>query len=307
MNILDYLLHSDPAVQRQTQLHLLGEQPPYSAEGWIGEFLSHYDAETHTWGNGIYGPKWVSTFYTMRDLQSLEIDPQHPIYQQGLETLLQHMWNPEEFVEDDVCVVAMFVSLLTYGKYPVPVIDEMIQYLLKWQMPDGGWNCSAVYGSSNKSSVHTTLSVLEAFADYEREGYRNLLPEIKEQIPSGQAYLLRRNLMYRESTNEIILPYIIDFHFPTRWKYDVLRALAYFVSIKYPYEPALEDGLKLLKKKFRNGYLTKGPTHSGRLHFKMETNRIGAMNTLRGLMVLKQYDRKFYDEIIARENASLQG
>ncbi|WP_422122465.1 hypothetical protein DHX103_11730 [Planococcus sp. X10-3] len=31
---------------------------------------------------------------------------------------------------------------------------------------------------------------------------------------------------------------------------------------------------------FEKGYLTKGPTHSGRLHFKIETNKVGAMNTL---------------------------
>ncbi|MFD1032398.1 hypothetical protein [Metaplanococcus flavidus] len=284
MKVMDILLGSDPAVRRQTQLYLLGEENPYSDDGWVGEFLSCYNTETHTWGNGIYGPKWISTFYTMRDLQSLEI-----------------MWNPEEFVEDDVCVVAMFVSLLTYGQHPSQVIDEMIQYLLKWQMPDGGWNCSAVYGTSRKSSIHTTLSVLEAYADYEKHGYRNLLPAIKEQIPAGQAYLLRRNLMHRESTNEIILPYIVQFHFPTRWKYDVLRALVYFASIKHPYEPALEEGLELLKKKFEKGYLTKGPTHSGRLHFKMEKNRFGAMNTLRGLMVLKEYDQGFYEDLLHRE------
>lgn len=303
MKIMEFLFDSDPTVKRLTQIHLLGEESPYTTDGWIGEFLSRFDAEKKTWGDGIYGPKWISTFYTMRDLMSLEIDPQHPVYQQGLKTLAKHMWSPEEFVEDDVCVVAMLVSLLSYGKHPEPLIDEMIDYLLEWQMPDGGWNCSAVYGHSTKSSIHTTLSVLEAYADYEKEGYRTLLPAIQEQTKRGQAYLLRRNLMRRESNNEIILPYITDFHFPTRWKYDVLRALCYFAAIGYPYEPAMEEGFTLLKKKFEKGYLTKGPTYSGRLHFGMETSRIGAMNTLRGLIVLKHYDPAFYNETINKEIA----
>ncbi|MBT2570747.1 hypothetical protein [Planococcus sp. ISL-110] len=158
----------------------------------------------------------------------MEIDPQHPIYQQGLKTLIDHMWNPEESVEDDVCVVAMLVDLLTYGKYQASIIDEMIHYLLQHQMPDGGWNCSAVYGHSTKSSIHTPLSVLEAYSDYEKPGYGILLPSIQEQTKEGQAYFLQRNLMRRKSNNEITLPYIVDFHFPTRWKYDVLRALSYF-------------------------------------------------------------------------------
>lgn len=301
MRIIDFLLESDPAVRRQTQIYLLGKKPPYITDGWIGEFLSHFDEEKKTWGNGIYGPKWISTFYTMRDLKSLEIDPQHPTYQQGLKTLIDHMWNPEESVEDDVCVVAMLVGLSTYGKYQVSTIDEMIHYLLQQQMLDGGWNCSAVYGHSTKSSIHTTLSVLEAYADYENYGYRSLLASIQEQTPEGQAYLLQRNLMRSKSTNEIILPYIVDFHFPTRWKYDVLRALSYFAAINYPYEPALKEGLELLKKKFERGYLIKGPTLTGRIHFHMETTRIGAMNTLRGLIVLKYYDPDYYNEIIRKD------
>lgn len=301
MRIIDFLLGSDPAVKRQTEIYLLGKKSPYTEEGWIGEFLSRYDKEEHTWGGGIYGPKWISTFYTMRDLKSLEIDPEHPIYLQGLQTLISHMWNPEEFVEDDVCVVAMLVSLLTYGKQSAAVIDEMIQYLLDMQMPDGGWNCAAVNGRSTKSSINTTLSVLEAYADYEKEDYYYLLPVIKEQTQAGQAYLLLRNLMRRESTGEIILPYFVQFHFPTRWKYDVLRALSYFAAIRYPYEPAFDEGLDLLKKKFDKGYLTRGSQYTGRVHFQLETTKIGTMNTLRGLLVLKHFDLEYYNEIINKE------
>lgn len=301
MRIIDFLLGSDPAVKRQTEIYLLGKKSPYTEEGWIGEFLSRYDKEEHTWGGGIYGPKWISTFYTMRDLKSLEIDPEHPIYQQGLQTLISHMWNPEEFVEDDVCVVAMLVSLLAYGKQSAAVIDEMIQYVLDMQMPDGGWNCAAVNGRSMKSSINTTLSVLEAYADYEKEAYRHLLPVIKEQTQAGQAYLLLRNLMRKESTGEIILPYFVQFHFPTRWKYDVLRALSYFAAIRYPYEPAFDEGLDLLKKKFEKGYLTRGSQYTGRVHFQLETTKIGTMNTLRGLLVLKHFDLEYYNEIINKE------
>ena len=298
MKVIDLLVNSDPAVHRMTKIHLLNEPCPYTVDGWIGEFLSRFDAETNTWGGGIYGPKWTSTFYTMRDLKSLEIDPGHPIYQQGLKTLTSRMWNSEASREDDVCVVAMLVSLLSYGRYSTSTIEEMLNFLSNRQMPDGGWNCDE---SSTKSSIHTTLSVLEAYAEYEKEGYPNRLPAIQAQTGQGQAYLLRKNLMRRESTNEIILPYIVDFHFPTRWKYDVLRALSYFAEIQYPYEPELNEGLELLKKKFKKGYLTKGTTYTGRLHFHMEHGKAGAMNTLRGLMVLKHFDEGFYNEIIRKE------
>lgn len=303
MNILDVLLDSDPAVKRQTEIYLLDRQSTYTVHGWLGNFLLHFDTETKTWGNGIYGPKWISTFYTMRDLTSLEIDPHHSIYQQGLSTLVFRLWRSNLSVKDDVCVVAMLVSMLSYGNYSPAVIDDMVNYLLKSQLSDGGWNCAATRGSSNKSSIHTTLSVLEAYADYEKHGYTNLLAAIRVQTPHGQAYLLERNLMRRKSNDEIILPSIVQFHFPTRWKYDVLRALSYFAAIDYPYEPSFSEGLALLKKKFERGYLSKGPTYSGRLHFQMETTKIGTMNTLRGLRVLKRYDADFFNEVIRRELA----
>lgn len=301
MTIIDFLMDSDPAVKRMTKLYLLGEQNSYTVDGWIGDFLSNYDVEKNTWGNGIYSPKWTSTFYTLRDLKSLEIDPMHQIYQQGLKTLISHMWNPDKFVEDDICVVAMLVSLLTYGQCSEAIINEMVQSLLSLQMPDGGWNCAVIYSHSTKSSIHTTLSVLEAYADYQKEGYSKEIPAIKEQELKGQDYLLRRKLMYRESTNEIILPSIVQFHFPTRWKYDVLRVLSYFAGIRYPYEPSLEDGLNILKKKIERGYLTKGTTYPGKIHFPLNNTKIGAMNTLRGLFILKYYDVDFYYEIISKE------
>jgi hypothetical protein len=59
-----------------------------------------------------------------------------------------------------------------------------------------------------------------------------------------------------------------------------------------------------LKNKFKKGYLLKGPTYTGKHHFKMETGKIGTMNTLRGLIVFKKYDPEEYNRIINlfREN-----
>lgn len=73
------------------------------------------------------------------------------------------------------------------------------------------------------------------------------------------------------------------------------------------YEPPLEEGLKLLKNKFEKGNLTNGTTLTGRLHFQMETTKIGAMDTLRGLIVLKWYDPDYYQEIISKEMTISRG
>lgn len=301
MKILEGLQTWDPAVKRMTEVYLLDKAAPYTTEGWIDRFLSYFNEEEKTWGGGIYSPKWISTFYTLRDLQSLEIDPKHPVFQQGLETLVTNMWNPEGTVEKDDCVVAMLISLLAYGGYPERVIDEMAEYLITRQMSDGGWNCRNNHRGTKNSSIHTTLSVLEAYRDYHKQGYspsEKVMKAMEEQSEEGREYLLRKQLMRRESDGEIILPYITVFHFPTRWKYDVLRALSYFASIQHPYDPRMEEALGLLQRKIKKGYLTRGTTYSGQLHFKMESTGIGSMNTLRGLRVLKHYDPQYYRHVI---------
>lgn len=302
MNVIEYLQSSDPSVKRMTQKYLLDDAPEYVEEGWISRFLDCFDVETGTWGNGIYGPKWISTFYTLRDLVSLEIRPDHPIYQRGLDTLINKMWS-DEWREDDICVVAMLVSLLTYGKRDMNIVDEMVAYLLNTRQNDGGWNCSSTRNPkpTDKSSINTTLSVLEAFRDYEKYGYKTHLNSIEDIRESAQSYLLKRHLMFRLTNGEVVISYITDFHFPTRWKYDVLRALCYFADIDYKCVPEMNDGLTLLKEKFNRGYLSKGPTFTGKHHFKMETGKIGTMNTLRGLIVLKTFEPDEYNRIIRRD------
>ena len=56
--------------------------------------------------------------------------------------------------------------------------------------------------------------------------------------------------------------------------------------------------MDLLRSRFRKGYLPRGSTYSGLLHFRMETGRMGAMNTLRGLRVLRQYDPGLCEQLL---------
>jgi hypothetical protein len=299
--IIDILLAGDPAAARLTRQTLMDEETPYVTQGWIDGFLERFDPVSGRWGGGIYGPKWISTFYTMRDLFSLGINPQHPIFQRGLDTLLEYMWNPSRFVEDDICVVAMLASLMMYGQRQGESIDGMIDYLLTHRQTDGGWNCDTIRQITDKSSIHTTLSVLEALADYQAIGRLGRLSAIAEAAESGRDFLLRKRLFRRESDQSIILPYITQFHFPTRWKYDVLRALLYFASTGQPFDPRMTEALNLLQAGFAKGYLGRGTTWSGRIHFKMETGKIGQMNTLRGLVVLKSYDQALYEKLQMRD------
>lgn len=294
MTVREWLQNGDPAVARLARTQLLDSgKEAYVEEGWIGAFLSRFNSQTGLWGNGVYSPKWISTFYTLRDLLSLEVDPQNPAFQQGLDTLVTHMWNPGKYTEKDVCVLAMLLDMMVWAKRPAEIVDQMAADLMSKQLPDGGWNCSCKNRSTLKSSIHTTMSVVEALTAYDPGGYG--------RQAEGREYLLRKRLFRRETDGSEIFSGISQFHFPTRWKYDVLRGLVHFAGIGHPLDARMEEALALLKDKISKGTLGKGTTYSGLLHFPMETSRYGRMNTLRGLKVLKTYDPPMFRILLDKE------
>jgi hypothetical protein len=215
--------------------------------------------------------------------------------QQALNQIIHYMWNENTFKEDDLCVVAMLLRLVLYFDSNHSIINELIDYLTHHQQDDGGWNCHL---KSKVSSVHTTLSILESYRDLNINKINYKKEIIQKQITLGQSYLLKRELMYRLKDHELIFNAIDKIHFPVRWKYDFFRALEYFASIKYPYESSLRPALDLLKGMFKKGYLGKGLSYKGKLHFKLDSKNLSAMNTLRGLIILKHFDNPFYNEII---------
>jgi hypothetical protein len=301
LNLLDYLIDSDPAIQSLVSKKLLNKEAKAKNSNIIEAYLSHFDPITRKFGNGIYSPKWNSTFYTLRDLTQFNIDYKNSIFQKGIDTLLHHMWNPDTFIEDDICVIAMLVSLCTYARRDTQIVDAMMDYLIQThQKEDGGWNCACTRHDTHKSSINTTLSVLEAFRDYEVFGYKNKLNQIRPQIKTGNEYLLRKKIYLRETTQTPIFKYIQDIHFPIHWQYDIYRALEYFASIKYPYDPRMEQALEILKQSFKKGLLPRGKTFSGKTHFKLNTDDVIKINTIRGLSIFKVYDPKMYQGLIQR-------
>ena len=81
--------------------------------------------------------------------------------------------------------------------------------------------------------------------------------------------------------------------YPSRWRYDILRALDYFQAAEVKYDPRLQPALDVLEKKRRKDH--KWPMqakHPGQTHLDMEkTGCPSRWNTLRALRVLKHFCR----------------
>jgi hypothetical protein len=301
MNTLEWLLAGDPALVRLVRLHLLEESFPPTESGVIGQYLTRFDPVTRRFGNGVYSPKWISTHYTLLELIEMEVDPNHPIVQASVITLLDGLWHPPVKAKQrwlDACVAAMVVRMASYAQVQDHRVKDMLNYVLDHVMPDGGYNCEWDRGAK-KSSVHTTMSVIEALDELLAHP-----PLVDPTIlltarTKAEAFLFSKRLARREHTGEVIHPAMTDYHYPPRWKYDVMRALLHFAKIQAPEHPALTPWIEDLVTRFEDGTLPKGPKIGGLTHLTLEPGRgRGRFNTYRGLLVLKHYRPTVYHQLL---------
>lgn len=306
MTNLEWLLQGDPVIRRLTRKYLLDESVDYLSAGFIEQYLQRFDSESKTWGNGYYGPKWISTNYTLLDLQYMEINPKHPVYQESLLNYLNFYFirniNKQGMIAMDQCITGMFIKLLSYGSFQDHRLESMIDYLLDYSMSDGGWNCLWNHSSNPQiSSVHTTINVLEGLYEYVASGYTYRIDDVSIAIQRAVRTLLSRQLVFVQGTHIPIHPSFLEHHFPPRWKYDYLRILEFLARIKYPYHPNMQPSLDVLMRHLKKGKLTKGTTISGRTHFTLENEKFGRFNTFRAYMILKQYHPDQFFELINLE------
>jgi hypothetical protein len=300
--LIDWLLEGDVSIQYQVHRDLLGDEKPelrerIAREGWGGKFLSFRKEEGH-WGQRFYQPKWISTHYTVLDLKNLAISPTNEEIRQSISQVTQTLKGPDGGIlpigadkKCDVCVNGMFLNYAAYFKIEEDDLKSIVDFLLTEQLQDGGFNCNSnTYGAVH-SSMHTTISVLEGIFEYVRNGYEYRLEALQAAAEKSREFLLQHRLFRSDRTGDIIDKKWLMLSFPSRWKYDILRALDYFQFAGIEYDPRMRDALEVLKKKRRKD--NKWPVqarHPGQTHFEMEkTGGPSRWNTLRALRVLKHF------------------
>ncbi len=306
MNVIDYLMTGDPVIKRLTKKYLLGERVTYIETGYIGRYLALFDVKSGMWSHTVYSKKWISTHYTLKELKYMEIRPSHHVYFKAIHTLLDHLWDlPDQVIKrrhQDMCISGMLLSMASYAKIKSPKINEIVNYILRYRMRDGGWNCEWDRKVTSKiSSVHTTLTMLEAIRDYLDNGYRYKASELEKAMQAGIEVLLERELFKSFKDGRPLFNGILSPTYPPRWKYDILKALEFFASIKYPYDPRLDEALDELKSHMKGPLSRRGSQHSGLIHFTLEEETYGRFNTLRMLKVLKEYDKEYYNHLLTLE------
>ncbi|MFP5365913.1 MAG: hypothetical protein ACLGIS_03450 [Actinomycetes bacterium] len=314
MDVLDWLLDSDPAVRWQVLRDLAvasaeevaAERKRVATHGWGARLLALQEAGGQ-WAGGTYWPPhdddpegqpWTATTYTLLLLREFGLDPASQEARHAISLVKANSrWEEggQPFFEGEVepCINGMTVAL---GAYFGEDVDAVVDRLAAGQLADGGWNCDVERGST-RSSFHTTICVLEGLLEHERS--TGGTSSSREARRRGEEYLLKRSLLRRESTGEVISDDWLKFSFPTRWYYDVLRGLDYFRAAgELPGETAgapdkrLAEAVGIVRsKQQRDGTWLLENTHPGKVHFALEAGdgEPSRWNTLRALRVLRWY------------------
>ena len=164
--------------------------------------------------------------------------------------------NPSGTIKNsDVCLNGMFLNYASYFEMDENKLQSIVDFILLQRMDDGGFNCRLNRSGAKHSSLHSTLSVLEGILEYSLNGYSYRLPELKEVEGTSREFILKHRLYISDRTNEIINKNFLKLSYPSRWKYDILRALDYFRLSEIPF-----DGrMKPANNPDTNCYLSKSP------------------------------------------------
>ena len=300
--VIEWLVAGDPAVRWQAQRDLLDASPEVWTStrsevarlGWGRQLLDRQDLEG-TWGGGLYGPKWISTTYTLLLLRRMGLPPNTETALAGCGRLLDDAdwvdggvsyWSGRLLAER--CVNGMVLSLASYFDLPDERVDSIAELLIDVSLPDGGWNCDDDRGATH-SSFHTTISVLEGLLEWKR--WRGTA-EADAAITRGHEFMLSHHLYRSHRTRAVINETWTTFHFPPRWHYDVLRGLDHLQDAGAAQDPRAADAIALVRSRRRpDGRWSKGSQYTGRTFFTMEPGRVaGRWNTLRAQRVLRWWD-----------------
>ena len=302
-SVIKWLLEGDVSIQYQVHRDLLNQEKPdlqqrIRLEGWGARYLKEQNKDGH-WGKSYYNPKWISTHYTLLTLKHLCIGRGVESINKILDKILyqEQSYTPQAkaisttVLYDDVCVNGMFLNFTSYFLGDENKLTDVIDFILSQQMDDGGFNCMKNRSGARHSSLHSTISVLEGLSEYLKEGDVYREDDIQKVMHDATEFILMHKLYMSDRNGRIIHPSFLKFPFPTRWKYDIMRAMDYFQHSDTPYDERMMPAIDyILSKRLPSGKWKINAKYPGQIFFNMEkAGTESRWNTLRALRIMKKY------------------
>ena len=317
--IVSWLLDSDPSLRWQVERDIVGEpenvwqstRARVALEGFGAQLLALQDADGQ-WAGGAYfpgdfdfdgpeaadgaGQPWTATTWSLNALREWGLEAS------ALGDTAERLRHNSRWEYDDLpywggevdCCINAFT--LSNGVWLGVDVEANAQWFVEHQMADGGWNCEWESGST-RSSFHSTLNALKGLCWHERA--TGGTAATRAARAAGEEYLLERRLMYRQSTGDIVGPWVSAFTSPFRWRYNVLNAAGYFresalLAGSRP-DPRMAEAIEVIRaQRQSDGTWLQGARMPGRVWFETDepAGEPSKGLTLSGTRVLDWWDSR---------------
>ncbi len=276
--IIDDLLASEePSIRWKVRVNVLGEEPASPSMRALQTEVRESPRvrrllERHVGAAAEHAPpayaKWQGAHWVLHALADLG----YPAGDQALEPLRDRVvdaWlDPLFFLDVEVATKADAYKVrampLMDGRYRahgsqhgnallavirLGLVDDraprLVERLLHWQWPDGGWNCDRD-PTADTSSFMETLPPMRALAAWSAH-----IGDVEAGQAANRAVdvFLERHLFKRRSTGRLIHREFAKLHYPLYWHYDVLAGLRAMAELGRIGDPRCADALDLLESK----------------------------------------------------------
>jgi hypothetical protein len=276
---IDRLLSSDsPSIRYWTLRDLLGksedDEGVVEARGKIQSWapvqgiLREQHADGY-WGEpeDVYWPKWRATVWPLILLAEMGVPGDLSSVKRGCEYFLRAMdgqdrsWPPN-FPENDParkwdgyrsvwepCVTGNMARTLTaFGFSEDSRVREMYEWLVRTQLPDGGWNCEP--GPWHEKVFHSSfMSTIEPLWAFSELPPQNWPKGGREAVERACEFMLIHRLYKSDKTGKVIQEEWTKLHFPLFYFYDVLHGLRVLTALGFGKDERTKDASDLLVSK----------------------------------------------------------
>lgn len=277
--VIDRLLQSDePSIRFKTRAHVLGEalrSPPIRRlqkeireSPRVQKLLSGRDHSGRlVHGRSVYD-KWRGAHWVLATLADIGYPSGDRSLLPPRDQLMDWWLSPNYYEEFEAETKAS-----AYGRQGVPIMQgrhrrcasqqsnalftvmtlgladkrtaDLVERLLHWQWPDGGWNCDKNPDAKHSSFMESILP-LRALALVARTSAH---PEAKAAASRAAEIFLKRKLYKRRADSAVMRREFEQLHYPLYWHYDILHGLKVMSEAGFLGDPRCNDALDLLESK----------------------------------------------------------
>jgi hypothetical protein len=121
----------------------------------------------------------------------------------------------------------------------------LVEGLVAWQWPDGGWNCDR-RANGRRSSFHETLSTTWGLHEYAAATGD---PDAAAAARRAAELMLEHRLFRRHGTGGPVHPSWVKLRWPAYWHYGILHALVVIARMGLATDPRAADAADIIEER----------------------------------------------------------